>query len=123
MARFNRELAATRDAKVFVLLPQAVRDLGSNAGFTLKLQDLGGVGQTVLTQARETLIEKANEDPRLSAVRASGPADAAQVEVNVDDRKAAGARFWSTLDVGQGSCQVAMGKRLPLSGTKLQLSK
>jgi hydrophobe/amphiphile efflux-1 (HAE1) family protein len=107
VARFNRELAATRDAKVFVLLPPAVRGLGSNAGFTLKLQDLGGVGQTVLTQARETLIEKANEDPRLSAVRASGLPDAAQIEVNIDDRKAA-ALGLSTFDVNS-TLSVAMG--------------
>ncbi len=107
VARFNRELAATRDARVFVLLPPAVRGLGGNAGFTLKLQDLGGVGQAVLTQARETLIERANQDPRLSAVRASGLPAAAQIDVTIDDRKAA-ALGLSTADVN-GTLSAAMG--------------
>ncbi len=111
VSRFNRDLGKTRDARVFVMLPPAVRGLGSNAGFTLKLQDLGGVGQTVLQQARETLISKANEDPRLTAVRASGLPDAAQIEVSIDDRKAAAlglstANVNSTLAAAMGGSYV-----------------
>ena len=111
VGRFNRDLSKIRDARAFVLLPPAVRGLGSNAGFTLKLQDLGGMGQAELQEARETLIAKANQDPRPTAVRASGLPDAAQIEVNIDDRKAAAlglstANVNSTLAAAMGGTYV-----------------
>ena len=87
--RFTRELSKIRDARVFVMLPPAVRGLGSNAGFTLQLQDLGGLGHDALSDARDAFIAKANKDARLTGVRASGLADSAQLQVQIDDRKAA----------------------------------
>jgi hydrophobe/amphiphile efflux-1 (HAE1) family protein len=96
--RFNRELARTRDARVFVLLPPAVRGLGSNAGFTLQLQDLGGLGQEALQTARDRFIELANQDARLSGVRASGVPASPQLQVSIDDRKAS-ALGLSTADI------------------------
>jgi hydrophobe/amphiphile efflux-1 (HAE1) family protein len=111
VSRFNRDLSGTRDAQVFVMLPPAIRGLGSNAGFTLELQDLGGVGQAVLSQARDTLIAKANQDPRLTAVRASGLPDAAEISVTVDDRKASAlglstANINATLSAAMGGSYV-----------------
>jgi hydrophobe/amphiphile efflux-1 (HAE1) family protein len=96
--RFNRELAKTRDARVFVLLPAAVRGLGSNAGFTLQLQDLGGLGQEALQAARDRFIELANQDARLTGVRASGVPASPQLQVSIDDQKAS-ALGLSTADV------------------------
>lgn len=96
--RFNRELAKTRDARVFVLLPAAVRGLGSNAGFTLQLQDLGGLGQEALQTARDRFIELANQDVRLTGVRASGVPASPQLQVSIDDQKAS-ALGLSTADV------------------------
>ncbi|GAA6141741.1 efflux RND transporter permease subunit [Hydrogenophaga sp. 5NK40-0174] len=111
VGRLNRELSITRDAQVFVMLPPAVRGLGSNAGFTLELQDLGGVGQQALSQAKETLIAKANEDSRLSAVRASGLPPSAEIEIGIDDRKASAlglstASINSTLSAAMGGSYV-----------------
>ena len=96
--RFNRELSKTRDARVFVLLPPAVRGLGSNAGFTLQLQDLGGRGQATLQTARDRFIELAGQDARLTGVRASGVPASPQLQVSVDDQKAS-ALGLSTADV------------------------
>ena len=86
--RFNRELSKTRDARVFVALPPAVRGLGSNAGFTLQLQDLGGLGQEVLQTARDRFIELAGQDDRITGVRASGVPASPQLKVSIDDQKA-----------------------------------
>ena len=96
--RFNRDLAKTRDARVFVLLPPAVRGLGSNAGFTLQLQDLGGLGQETLQTARDRFIELAGQDARLTGVRASGVPASPQLQVSIDDQKAS-ALGLSTADI------------------------
>ena len=109
--RFTKELAFIRDARVFVMLPPAVRGLGSNAGFTLELQDLGGVGQAALQKARDEFIAKANQDKRLSGVRASGLASTAQLQVSIDDRKASAlglslSDINSTLNVALGGSYV-----------------
>jgi len=105
--RFTRELSGLRDARVFVMLPPAVRGLGSNAGFTLNLQDLGGLGHATLSAARDSFIAQAAKDPRLSGVRASGLADAAQLQVQIDDRKAA-ALGLATADINS-TLSTAMG--------------
>jgi hydrophobe/amphiphile efflux-1 (HAE1) family protein len=96
--RLTRELSTIRDARVFVMLPPVVRGLGSNAGFTLQLEDLGGLGHEALSAARDEFIAKASKDARLTGVRASGLADSAQLQVQIDDRKAA-ALSLSTADI------------------------
>jgi len=88
--RLTRELSTIRDARVFVMLPPVVRGLGSNAGFTLQLEDLGGLGHEALSAARDEFIAKASKDARL--------ADSAQLQVQIDDRKAA-ALSLSTADI------------------------
>jgi hydrophobe/amphiphile efflux-1 (HAE1) family protein len=105
--RFTRELQSVRDARIFVVLPPAVRGLGSNAGWTLELQDLGGLGHEALAAARDRFIELASKDPRLAGVRASGLADTAQLQVAIDDRKAA-ALGLSVADVN-ATLSAAMG--------------
>lgn len=87
-AKFTRELASVRDARAFVLLPPAIRGLGSNAGFTFELKDMGGLGHEQLMAARDQFLQLARKDPRLMGVRASGLDDAAEISVSIDDRKA-----------------------------------
>jgi len=106
-AKFNRELSKIRDARVFVMLPPAIRGLGSNAGFTLELEDIGGLGHQALSEARDAFIAKANKDPRLTSVRASGLSDAAQLQVTIDDKKAA-ALGLATADINS-TLSTAMG--------------
>ncbi|WP_157264029.1 efflux RND transporter permease subunit [Azohydromonas aeria] len=106
-ARFTKELAGVRDARVFVMLPPAVRGLGSAAGFTLELQDVGGLGQEALQSARDQFIHLAAQDARLANVRASGLQAASQLQVSIDDRKAA-ALGLSTADVNS-TLSAAMG--------------
>ena len=97
-SRANRELASLRDARVFVMQPPTVRGLGSASGWTVQLQDRGGLGHDGLTKVRDQFLERARKDPALAQVRASGLEDAPQYGIHIDDRKA-GALGLATGDI------------------------
>ena len=105
--RANRELASLRDARVFVMQPPVVRGLGSSAGFTVELQDRNGLGHDALVKARDQFLELARKRPELAQVRISGLDDAAQLGIDIDDRKA-GAMGLSTSDIN-GTLSTALG--------------
>ncbi|SOD23364.1 hydrophobic/amphiphilic exporter-1, HAE1 family/multidrug efflux pump [Variovorax sp. YR752] len=106
--RFTMEMAArTSNANVFVMLPPAVRGLGSNAGFDVQLQDLGGIGHDALAQAREQFLALAKKDPALSQVRSNNLDDTPQFAIDIDDRKAS-ALGLSTSDIND-TLSSAMG--------------
>ncbi|MGJ7504956.1 efflux RND transporter permease subunit [Variovorax sp. ZT5P49] len=106
--RFTMEMAArTSNANVFVMLPPAVRGLGSNAGFDVQLQDLGGIGHEALVQAREQFLTLAKKDPALSQVRSNNLDDTPQFAIDIDDRKAS-ALGLSTSDIND-TLSSAMG--------------
>ncbi|MFN3862057.1 MAG: efflux RND transporter permease subunit [Roseateles sp.] len=87
--RFTRELGRRiRDANVFIVQPPTVRGLGGSAGIQLFLQDLGGLGQAKLVQAREQLIELANKHPELSRTRTNSLTETPQLQISIDDHKA-----------------------------------
>jgi hydrophobe/amphiphile efflux-1 (HAE1) family protein len=96
--RANRELASQRDARVFVMQPPTIRGLGSSSGFTVELQDRGGLGHEGLVKARDAFLAAAKQRPELSQVRISGLEDAPQFSINIDDRKA-GALGVATADI------------------------
>ena len=96
--RANKELSSLRDAQVFVMSPPTVRGLGSAGGFTLELQDRGGLGHDGLVKARDQFLQLARKNPLLANVRISGLDDAPQFGITVDDRKA-GALGVDTSDI------------------------
>ena len=85
----TKDLAKIRDARVFVMLPPAVRGLGSNAGFNFMLKDINGLGHDALLAATNQLLDTARKDSNLTAVRTTNLDDATELRVEVDDRKAA----------------------------------
>jgi len=106
--RFTQEMSArASNASVFVMLPPAVRGLGSNAGFDVQLQDLGGIGHEALVEAREQFLALARKDPALSQVRSNNLDDTPQFAIDIDDRKAA-ALSLSTADIND-TLSSAMG--------------
>ncbi len=87
--RFTRELGRRiRDANVFIVQPPTVRGLGGSAGIQLFLQDLGGLGQDKLVEAREQLIDLANKHPELSRTRTNSLTETPQLQISIDDHKA-----------------------------------
>ena len=96
--RAMRALSGIRDARVFVLVPPAVQELGNVAGFDLELEDRGGLGHDRLMQARNQLLVMAAADRRLSAVRPNGQEDTPQLQLDVDQARA-GALGLSRTDI------------------------
>ena len=106
--RFTMDMATrASNANVFVMLPPAVRGLGSNAGFDEQLQALGGIGPEALVQAREPFLALARKDPALSQVRSNNLDDTPQFSIDIDDRKAAALNL-STSDIND-TLSSAMG--------------
>jgi multidrug efflux pump len=73
-----------RDAQVFVLIPPSIRGLGSASGFTMELQNAGGMPQAQFAEIRDNLLRQANADPNLSQVRLSQLPDQPTLQVNWD---------------------------------------
>ena len=85
----TEDLKVLRDARIFVMLPPAVRGLGSNAGFNFQLKDLNGQGHDALVAARDRVLELAKGHPMLRSLRSTNLDDTSQLGVTIDDRKAA----------------------------------
>lgn len=86
--RANGQLFAIKDAMAFSLSPPPIQGLGNSTGFTFRLQDRGGVGQTALSAARDQLLAAAQQSPMLAGLRVEGMPDSAQVNLVIDREKA-----------------------------------
>ena len=82
------DLAAIKDARIFVIYPPPIRGLGNAAGVTLMLKDVGGQGHAALLAARNQVLGAASKDPRLIKVRPNGQEDRPQFKVEIDRHKA-----------------------------------
>ncbi len=78
-----------RDAQVYALIPPAIRGLGQSEGFTLELQNTGGMSQQDFEAARDRLYAMANADPQLTGVRLTELPDIGTLQVNTDAQKLA----------------------------------
>ena len=87
--RATQSLAGLRDAEVFATVPGAVRGLGQSSGFTIELQNTGGLTREQFQAARDKLLGEARADPNLAAVRLSDLPDQPTLKVNVDPQKLA----------------------------------
>ncbi|MEN3293612.1 MAG: multidrug efflux pump, partial [Burkholderiales bacterium] len=100
-----------KDAIVFPLVPPPIPELGNATGFTLRLQDRGGLGHEALLAARNQLLGMAGKSKILAGVRPEGLEDAPQLQLNIDRDKAnaLGVTFAdinSTLSTALGSAYV-----------------
>lgn len=86
--RASAHFSQFNDATAYAIAPPPIRELGNASGFNLMLQDLGGMGHDKLVKARDELLAKANQDPRLTQVRHSGLQDRPQFKIDVNHQKA-----------------------------------
>ncbi|NSY19648.1 efflux RND transporter permease subunit [Neorhizobium sp. AL 9.2.2] len=86
--RINGQIFGIRDAIAFSLSPPPIQGLGNSSGFTFRLQDRAGNGQTALGAARDQLMAAIAKSPVLAGVRIEGMPDAAQVNLLIDREKA-----------------------------------
>jgi multidrug efflux pump len=100
-----------RDAIVYPLSPPPIPELGNATGFTLRLQDRGGVGHDALLAARNQLLGMAGKSQVVRGVRPEGLEDTPQLQLNIDRDKANAlgvsfADISSTLSASLGSAYV-----------------
>ncbi|MEW5424935.1 multidrug efflux RND transporter permease subunit [Amorphus sp. 3PC139-8] len=86
--RSNMKLFGIKDAIAFSLSPPPIQGLGTSNGFSFRLQDRAGLGQSALAAARDQLLGAAAQSPILTGMRVEGLPDAAQVTVVIDREKA-----------------------------------
>jgi multidrug efflux pump len=78
-----------RDAKVYALVPAAIRGLGQTSGFTMQMQNAGGLSPVAFAAARDKLMDAASADPMLTAVRLTELPDVATLRVDLENEKLA----------------------------------
>ena len=77
-----------RDAFIYPLNPPPIRELGNATGFSLRLQDRGGLGHDALLAARNQLLGMASQSKVVSGLRPDGLEDAPQLQLDIDREKA-----------------------------------
>ncbi|HEX7819961.1 MAG TPA: efflux RND transporter permease subunit [Sphingobium sp.] len=85
--RASAAVKGLRDAQIFALVPPAVRGLGQSAGFVMELQNHSGMDRAQFLAKRDALLQEANNDPRLQAVRITDLSDLATLKVDVDQQR------------------------------------
>ena len=87
--RASGAFANIRDARVYALVPPAVRGLGQSNGFTIELQNTSGMPLKKFQALRDQLLAAAMKDPTMVGVRLSELPDVPTVHVAVDPEKLA----------------------------------
>src|SRR5690606_3069064 len=77
-----------RDAFIYPLNPPPIRELGNATGFSVRLQDRGGVGHDALLAARNQLMGMASQSKIITGMRPDGLEDAPQLQLDIDRDKA-----------------------------------
>ena len=87
--RASAALKGLRDVEFYATQPPAVRGLGQSNGFTLELQNTGGLSRVAFKAARDKLLATARADTTLAAVRPSDLDDQPTLKVDIDPLKLA----------------------------------
>lgn len=88
MERASTQFASIPDAKVFVMAPPAMMELGTSSGFEMQLIDRAGKGHASLFAAMNVLLKKAGESSSIDYARYSGMEDTEQYNLSIDTAKA-----------------------------------
>ncbi len=89
VARASAAFRGLRDAQVFALVPGAIRGLGQSSGFTMEIQNTGGMSDTDFAAARDKLLNLATTDPKLTSVRLSELPDVASLKMDINQQRLA----------------------------------
>ena len=85
--RATKALSSLRDVEFYATVPAAVRGLGQSNGFTLQLQNTGGLSRAEFKAARDGLLAAARADATLAAVRPTDLEDQPTLRVDLDPQK------------------------------------
>jgi multidrug efflux pump len=89
VARAAAAFRGLRDAQVFALVPGAIRGLGQSSGFTMEMQNTGGMSDEEFAAARDRLVALAGENQKLTSVRLSELPDVASLKININQERLA----------------------------------
>ncbi|MES2096983.1 MAG: efflux RND transporter permease subunit [Pseudomonadota bacterium] len=87
--RATKALGGLRDVEFYATVPAAVRGLGQSSGFTIELQNTGGLTREQFRNARDKLLVDARADTSLASVRPSDLPDQPTLKVDIDAQKLA----------------------------------
>ncbi len=87
-AVLRQRLGAIQEAQALVFVPPPVRGIGSASGFSLRLQDRGGLGSEAFSRAANEFIQALNQTPGLSNAFTTFQTVTPQIFVDVDRVKA-----------------------------------
>lgn len=87
-AALNQAFASVDDGTVMAVTPPPIEGLGTSGGFSLRLQDRGGLGREALLKARDQLLGQANGNPLILYAMMEGLAEAPQLRLVIDRDKA-----------------------------------
>ena len=85
----TKALSGLRDVEFYATVPAVVRGLGQAAGFTVELQNTGGLTRDQFRDARDRILADARADSTLAAVRPTDLPDQPTLKVDVDAQKLA----------------------------------
>ncbi|MGH6911632.1 MAG: efflux RND transporter permease subunit, partial [Phenylobacterium sp.] len=85
--RATHALSSLRDVQFVALNPPSVRGLGQSSGFTLELQNTGGLSRAEFESRLNQLLSEAGEDPVLTGVRLNALEDRPTLKVDIDQEK------------------------------------
>ena len=87
-ARIRQKFAGILDGQFIASIPPAIISLGMTNGFTMELQDRGGVGHEKLMEAGRQLMGSAFANPQIAYIRPTGMDDITQFNIHLDNAKA-----------------------------------
>ena len=87
-ANLRRRFGTLQEAFSLVFVPPAVRGIGGQAGFSMRLQDRAGYGPTEMARIGQELIAEANRHPKIRNTFTTFSANTPQIFVDVDRDKA-----------------------------------
>lgn len=87
-ARIRQRFSGILDGQLIAAIPPAIISLGMTNGFTLELQDRGGVGHDALRETGQKFLSAAFANPTIAYVRLTGMDDITQFNIKLDNAKA-----------------------------------
>lgn len=87
-ARIRQRFAGILDGQLIAAIPPAIIALGMTNGFTLELQDRGGVGHNALRETGRKFLGAAFANPVIAYLRPTGMDDITQFNIHLDKAKA-----------------------------------
>jgi HAE1 family hydrophobic/amphiphilic exporter-1 len=88
LATLQPQLAQIREGIVFAFTPPPINGLGASGGFSMELQDRGGVGLEQFETFANDLVAAANASPVITRANQNFRANVPQIFVDVDREKA-----------------------------------